>query len=173
MANILFLIAQEGFQDIELSDSKNELESKGHNCSIASLQDDICTGKYGEMIAADLGVDLVVVDDYDCIVVIGGPGTSSLASSDKVISILNEASGKGKLIAAICIAPAIVLSKTSILNGKNATCFQTPDGSSKKELESAGATFVDKPVVVDGKLITANGPDAAREFGISICDNIL
>ena len=33
-----------------------------------------------------------------------------------------------------------------------------------------GATFVDQPVVVSGKIVTANGPPAAREFGKALVE---
>jgi putative intracellular protease/amidase len=32
-------------------------------------------------------------------------------------------------------------------------------------MEKGGAVFVDRPVVVSGNVVTANGPPAAREFG--------
>jgi protease I len=35
-------------------------------------------------------------------------------------------------------------------------------------LEDNGAIYEDKPVVIDGKIVTGNGPDAAQEFGETI-----
>jgi len=45
-----------------------------------------------------------------------------------------------------------------------ATAFPTQ----KKDLRDHGAIWSDGPVEVDGKIITANGPDAAYEFGLAI-----
>jgi protease I len=42
--------------------------------------------------------------------------------------------------------------------------------ASKKEMEKGGATYVDQPVVVSGRIVTANGPPAAREFGKALVE---
>ena len=44
------------------------------------------------------------------------------------------------------------------------------DGEQSTVLEENGATFVDEQVVVDGKIITANGPEAAEAFGKKIVE---
>jgi protease I len=43
-------------------------------------------------------------------------------------------------------------------------------GSQAKILKEKGAIFEKKPVVFDGKIITANGPGAAEEFGKTIVE---
>jgi len=35
-------------------------------------------------------------------------------------------------------------------------------------LEDNGAIYEDKPVVIDGKIVTGSGPAAAKEFGETI-----
>jgi len=35
----------------------------------------------------------------------------------------------------------------------------------KRRCRRGGAIFVEKPVVVSGKIVTASGPPAARDFG--------
>ena len=52
------------------------------------------------------------------------------------------------------------------LEGKKATVWTAPGAMQGKDtLEQNGATFVSEEVVVDGNIITANGPEAAEEFG--------
>jgi len=46
------------------------------------------------------------------------------------------------------------------------------DGDYIEAIEVKGATFVNKPVVVDGNVITANGPGAARDFGRTIAKEL-
>jgi protease I len=56
-----------------------------------------------------------------------------------------------------------VLAKAGVLEGKKATVFSTPDSISA--LQRGGAILVDNNVVVDSRLVTANGPASAEEFG--------
>jgi protease I len=66
-----------------------------------------------------------------------------------------------KVVAAICLAP-VVLARAGILKGKKATFFNSP--ISLGEMKAGGAVLVDKAVVTDSRIITANGPAAAKEF---------
>jgi protease I len=95
-------------------------------------------------------------------VFIGGPGAEVYFHDDTAHDLVNEAVAKNKVVAAICIAPCI-LAYAGVLNGKNATVW-----SDSKEyiniLEAEGAHYTGDTVTVDGKLITANGPDATQSF---------
>jgi len=165
MPTALFIIAQNGFRDEELFDPKDVLENAGIKCTIASITTDAAQGKLGAIVMPDLAVKEAKLDDYDIIIVIGGPGAPELAKHKEVISLLQAAKQKGKNLAAICIAPTI-LAKAGVLQGKKATVWESPE--SIKMLEEGKAIFTKKDVVVEDKLVTANGPAAAREFGRKI-----
>ena len=76
---------------------------------------------------------------------------------------MNEA---GKLVAAICAAP-IVLAKAGLVKDKDVTAYPAQDVY--RELNEAGAHIIkDENVVLDGNVLTANGPGAAMLFGYSI-----
>lgn len=165
---LLFIIAQKDFRDEELQIPKEIVQNAGHEVHIASITTQKATGKLGMEITPDLAVKDANLGDFDMVIVIGGPGAPGLANYPEVINLLKEANEKNMFIGAICIAPTI-LAKAGILNGKNATVWSSPlDKSAIKILEENGAKYIGKPVVVDGKLITANGPAAARDFGIGI-----
>lgn len=158
MRRVLFIVAQENFRDIELTKPKEILEKGGHKVEIASITTDVAIGADGTRIIPDLAIREVNPDNYEYIVVIGGPGAPKLADYPEVFAVLQKA----KNVAAICIAPTI-LAEAGVLKGKKATVFKTDE--SVRILKEGGATFVDKDVVVDGKLVTANGPQAAEKFG--------
>jgi protease I len=63
-------------------------------------------------------------------------------------------------VAAICIAP-VILANAGLLNGKRATSFS----SEKNTLVTKGALVSVNGVESDGKIITAEGPSHATEFG--------
>ena len=121
-----------------------------------------------------VSVSAVNVADYDAVIFIGGSGASVYFDDETVLSIAKQAHQQNKVIGAICIAPAL-LAKANVLQGKRATVWSSSmDKSPIKMLEQGGATYEDKPVVVDGKIITAQGPSAAKEFAeavISIISN--
>jgi len=69
--------------------------------------------------------------------------------------------------AAICAAPAIVLSAADVLKGKKFTCYPG------FEDRVSNAQFTNDRVVQDGNLITSRGPGSAAEFSIAIIDYLV
>jgi protease I len=60
----------------------------------------------------------------------------------------------------------VILAKAGVLKEKRATVWSSPlDRGPVRILKENGAIYEDKDVVQDGKIITANGPGAAEEFG--------
>ena len=88
-------------------------------------------------------------------------------TDDEALNIAKEAYKQGKVLGAICIAPGI-LAKAGVIKGKKATIWDSGDGTFKSVVEEGGATYTREDVTVDGKIITANGPHAARKFGKTI-----
>lgn len=97
----------------------------------------------------------------DAVILPGGPGHRNLLNSPSLLEYLKKSFAAGSLCAAICAAP-VVLGKAGILAGKKATCF--PGCEDKL----AGGIFVDKPVVVDGNVITSRGAGTAVPFALEI-----
>lgn len=159
---VLFIIAQTNFREEELSKPKAILEKAGYECDVASLDTALARGMMGGVVKPDIGVKEVDVSDYNLFVVVGGSGAPELAKHQEVLKLLSSAYDDGKKMAAICLGP-MVLAKAGILNGFKATVFKSKE--SLAALASGGATYVEQSVVVDGELVTANGPEAADEFG--------
>jgi protease I len=107
--------------------------------------------------------DVLISDeriDYDAIVFVGGGGASEYFHSPVAHALARNFYSHGKVTSAICIAPAI-LANAGLLKEKKATSFP----SSEETLKSRGAVFTMDDVVVDGKIITGVGPEAAKRFG--------
>jgi protease I len=105
-------------------------------------------------IAFDKTLDQVAVSDYDAFIIPGGSwNPDALRADSKVIGLISAAAKAGKVVAAICHGPW-VLSDAGVLKGKRATAWW----STRPDLENAGATFVDEPVVVDGNVVTSRAP---------------
>jgi protease I len=105
-------------------------------------------------IAFDKTLDNVSASDYDAFIIPGGSwNPDALRAESKVIGLVSEAARAGKVVAAVCHGPW-VLSDAGVLKGKRVTAWW----SIRPDLENAGATYVDEPVVVDGNIVTSRAP---------------
>ncbi|HOK35530.1 MAG TPA: DJ-1/PfpI family protein [Candidatus Pacearchaeota archaeon] len=169
----LMVIAFKNFKDEEYFVPKEILEKGGVEVKTASTKLGTAFGVEG----GEANVDFLIsekklVDKFDAIIFVGGPGCLEDLDNENSYLLAKEAVAKNKLLAAICISP-VILAKAGVLRDKKATVWTSPfDKSSIKILEENGAEFIDQKVVRDGKIITANGPVAAEEFGRKILENL-
>ncbi len=129
-------------------------------------------GSHGITVEADSGIDEIAsgkAGSFDAIVLPGGKrGSANLAASTELMGILHEQAASGRIIAAICAAPAVVLhSAAHLLRGRSFT------GYPGTETQVTGAVFVPDRVVVDGSLITARAAGCAGEFSAAIIAALL
>ncbi|MFH1456078.1 MAG: DJ-1/PfpI family protein [archaeon] len=169
MVKVLFVIAQHNFQDKEFSVPKDILESKGFEVVVASVKKGECVGMFGSKATADVTIDEVNSKDYDALVLVGGSGAIVYVENKKVLSLVKEMNTDNKIVAAICIAP-VILAKSGLLEGKKATVYNFP--LSKQYFSLHNVKKLDDNVVVDGNIITGNGPKAAEEFGNAIAEKL-
>lgn len=119
------------------------------------------------LIKPDVALASINQDSFDVIVLPGGLGGAKAFSGSKLIGdLLKHQEKKGKLIAAICASPALVLKAHNIHIGKKITCYP----SFKDQIDKH--TFVDEVVVQDGKLITSQGPSTVFAFALKIIENL-
>lgn len=162
-ANILMVIAPRDFRDQEYNDPRKIFDNEGIKVKVASTQKGISIGADGTAVKIDLSIGEVKAEEFRAVVFIGGPGMVQIIDDENLQILAKEFYGAGKITAAICVAPAI-LAKAGILSSKKATAWPGVEN----ELIAKGALFSQRSVVVDGKIITANGPASAREFGEEI-----
>lgn len=91
---------------------------------------------------------------YNAVVIPGGAwNPDSLRADPAVLAFVRAVAAQGGLVASLCHGPW-VLADANLLQGRRATAW----GPMRRDLERAGATYVDEPVVVDGDIITSRGP---------------
>ncbi|MEK7657578.1 MAG: DJ-1/PfpI family protein [Patescibacteria group bacterium] len=167
MAKVLFVIAKKDFRDVEYFAPKEILEKAGHKIKTASngKVGESAFGADGREVKIDIDIIDVDVENFDAVVFVGGPGALENLDNEKSYRLAREVSAKKKLLAAICIAPAI-LAKAGVLENRKATVWHSvSDKSAVEILRNNKAEFVDESVVKDNNIITANGPKAAEKFG--------
>lgn len=156
----------EGFEEIEALATVDILRRAGLDVVTVGVGGQYICGAHRITVKADIEDHKATADGISAVVLPGGmPGTINLERSPAVKSFLKTAHEKNILICAICAAPSI-LGHLGLLKGRKAVCFPGFEG----ELE--GAEIVDSPVVSDGQFITAKGPGAAIEFGLSIVERL-
>jgi protease I len=156
----LFLI--KNYQDEELDIPKGLFETEGAVLTIISSESGFATGMSGAKTEVDGTSEELNVADFDAIVFIGGLGVIEYHNDPIAQAIAQQATQQDKILAAICLAP-VILANAGVLDGKQATVL-----SGAKRLKRKGCTYVNEAVVVDGDIITANGPSAAEEFAREI-----
>ncbi|WP_321507328.1 DJ-1/PfpI family protein [uncultured Methanoregula sp.] len=159
---ILIAIAPEKFRDEELAEPVAALQKAGVGFDISSTKRGTCTGMMGAKANATLTFEEIDPKKYDGLIIVGGAGAQIHLWDDELLLILAKYFAESrKVVGAICLAP-VVLARAGVLKGKKATYFNSP--VSFREMKAGGAILVDKPVVNDTRVITANGPAASKEF---------
>jgi protease I len=159
---VLIIIAPEKFRDEELAEPVAALTKAGIAYEIASTRRGTCTGMLGAKVMATLSLEEVDPKGYDAILIVGGGGAQAYLWDDDLLQpIVRFFVDKMKVVGAICLAP-VVLARAGVLKGKKATYFESPVAF--REMKAGGAQIVNQPVVTDGRIVTANGPAAAKAF---------
>ncbi len=161
------VIAPAVFRDEEYECPKTVLEGRGAGVITASRGVGPCMGKLGMVAEATVALADAHAEDYDAIVFVGGGGAETYFDDPVAHALARDAHDAGRVLGAICIGPSI-LARAGLLRGVRATAFPSQKGN----LIAHGAQWSDSPVEVDGPIITANGPEAARAFGFTIADTL-
>jgi protease I len=121
-------------------------------------------GKRGKVsVQPDATTTEVLSDDFDAIFIPGGHAPDKIRRNDQAVRLVMNAMAQGKLIASICHGPQVLI-EADQLRGRRATGFR----AIRKDMQNAGATYVDEPVVVDSNLITARRPGDLPMFTVTL-----
>ena len=165
---VLIVVPPVEFQDEELKGVREALSEASIGIKIAAVSANECRGVSGTSVMPDYTLDDVDVERFDGIIFIGGPGTEGYLHDQSVHEIVRGFFESNKLLAAICWASAI-LANAGVLKGKKATVWE----GAKEDLAKGGAEYSSEHVIVDGNIITADGPDFATKFGQEIAKQLI
>ena len=172
-----YVFLADGFEISEALTTVNMLRRGGINVKTLSIYDDrIVTSSNRIPVIADMAFGEFKASTSfgpclpsDVMIFPGGmPGSANLAAFGKLMDIMQQHYTEGGTVAAICAAPAVVLTLLPDLEGKKMTCY---DGF-EAELTAKGAEYVKEGVVTDGNMITGRGPGWAVEFGLAILAHV-
>jgi len=165
MAKVLVPLAQ-GCEELEAVTVVDLLRRAGIEVITAGLDEQPVRASRGMVLVADMTLASALLQEYDMIVLPGGlPGADNLRDDDRIIERLRSMSAAGKYTAAICAAPK-VLAHAGLLQGKRATSFPGAlETDSIPDLD-----YLEKPVVMDGNVITSRGPGTAMDFALTLIE---
>ena len=163
-----FLFLADGFEETEAIAVADVLLRGGVEVQTVSLAGGLqVKGAHGIEVLADIPFSQLEEEQAGCLVFPGGmPGAQNIADHKEVIALLQRHYDKGRSVAAICAAPALVLSQLKAGRKLRLTCYP---GFEKYLPE---AIVLPDGVVVDGQVITGKGPGYAIPFGLTVLEHI-
>lgn len=158
------ILATDGFEQVELTSPKKALESAGAQTHVVAPQEGTIQGwnhhDKGDEISVDRTLEQVDPNDYDALVLPGGPlNPDQLRTNKDAVQFVKAFFAASKPVAAICHAPWTLIEADTV-KGRTVTSWP----SLQTDLKNAGAIWVDQEVVVDQGLVTSRNPNDLPAF---------
>jgi protease I len=145
------ILAEEGFKDAYLFEPIRAMKEAGARVVVigAGSTQSYQSQSGRKTIKADVTAGRVITEYIDAIIIPGRHSLDKMRFSSTAIDLVSKMHGLGKVIAAICYGPQLLIS-AEIVRGRRLTSSM----SIAEDLKKAGADWVDEPVVQDGNIIT-------------------
>ena len=155
----VLILAENIYEDLELWYPKLRLLEEGAKVIVAGTGEKTYKGKNGYPLEVDGNIEDCKEKDFDAVIVPGGFAPDKLRRYREVLELVKQMHDSGKLVAAICHGPWVLVS-AGILKGKKVTCVS----AIKDDVINAGAKYFDREVVVDANIVTSRKPDDLPAF---------
>lgn len=158
------ILAENGFEESELFEPLDRLKKEGANVQILSSKSGEIQAmkdkEWSKKIEVDHTFDEVSASDFDAILIPGGViNPDKLREEESALKLIRKFHEKNMPIASICHGPQVLIN-AEVVEGKKLTSYS----SIRKDLENAGAQWVDEEVVVDNGMVTSRNPDDLPAF---------
>lgn len=160
------VLVTDGFEQSELTSPMKAIKNAGGEAIIVSPNSDKVKGwsgsSWGDSFEVDMMLENAKADDFDALLLPGGViNPDQLRRDTKAVDFVKGFFRENchKPVAAICHGP-MTLINADVVSGKKMTSYD----SIKVDLQNAGASWVDKEVVVDDGLVTSRTPDDLKAF---------
>jgi protease I len=167
---IAFLVANEGVEQVELTEPWKAVEEAGGDPELISLEPGEVQGfnhlDKGDTFEVDRTVEDAQESDYDGLVLPGGVANPDfLRANDKAVSFTRSFFEAGKPVAAICHGPWTLV-EAGVVRGRTLTSWP----SIQTDIRNAGGEWVDEQVHVDNGLVTSRKPDDLEAFNAKLVE---
>ncbi|MGH2865078.1 MAG: type 1 glutamine amidotransferase domain-containing protein [Solirubrobacteraceae bacterium] len=167
---VAFLTAQEGIEEIELTEPWNAVEEAGGTPKlIAPESGEIQAFNHldkGSTYPVDQPLEDADPDDYDALVLPGGVANpDQLRTDERAIRFVRKIVAAGKPVGVICHGPWTLV-EADLVRGRKLTSWP----SLQTDIRNAGGEWVDEQVVVDQGLVSSRKPDDLSGFCAKIVE---
>jgi protease I len=161
---IAFLVANEGVEQVELTEPWKAIQDAGAETDLLTLEDEKVQAfnhlDKGDTFDPDGVVSEASADDYDGLVLPGGVANPDYLRMDEgAVAFIRAFFEAGKPVAAICHGPWTLI-EADVVRGRTLTSWP----SLKTDIRNAGGDWVDEEVHVDEGLVTSRKPDDLEAF---------
>ena len=168
----ILIIATHGFEQAELEVPRDKLRAAGAMVKVASTDGKAIRGwnhtDWGRTSDADMKMADARCEDFDALVIPGGQmNPDTLRINEDAMRVVREFVKSGKTVAAICHGPWLLVQADAVRD-RQVTSWK----SVRKDLENAGARWVDRNVVTDGAITTSRSPADLEAFTAKIIDEV-
>jgi len=168
MARVLVPLAQ-GCEELEAVTIIDLLRRAGIEVVTAGLEEGPVQCSRGVVLVPDTTLDRVLSEEFDMVVLPGGlPGADHLQNDPRIRELLQRMARQGRYTAAICAAPK-VLATAGLLEARQATSYP----GVLEAMDLPATRLLDRPVVIDGKVVTSRGPGTAMDFALELIELLL
>lgn len=145
------ILIENQFEDLEFKIPRSALRQAGATITVlgSRMNDEYRSYRGTVSVKPDATATEVGAEDFDAFVIPGG----SIRTNPNVVHLVMNAIIQGKWIAAVGYGPQVLI-EADQLRGKKVTGCR----AIRKDIENAGATYLDAPTIVDDHLITARRP---------------
>ena len=164
------VLAADGYEQSELEQPVEALKNAGATVEIVSLKiGEIKAMKdheWSNSVKVDRTVSDAKVSDYDGLLLPGGVlNPDTVRGDENAVKFVKDFFTENKPVAAICHGPQTLID-AEVVEGKKMTSFK----AISKDLQNAGANWVDEEVVTDGNLTTSRKPEDIPAFNKRIIE---
>jgi protease I len=168
---VAMLVAQ-GFEQVEMTGPRQALLDEGATVDLVSPQQGKVKAwqhdRWGDEFEVDVALDDARPEDYDALVIPGGVmSPDHLRMNEKAVRFVRSFFTAEKPLAAICHGPWMLV-EADVVRGRTITSWP----SLQTDVENAGATWVDRPVVTEQGLVTSRKPDDIPAFNGKVFEEI-
>jgi protease I len=151
-------LVAKGFEQEELLKPRDALQTAGAVVHVVSPEAITVRGwkhtEWGDEITVDRSLDDARPGDYDALLLPGGVmNPDHLRMDPRAVRFVKQFFDDGKPIAVICHGPWTLV-EADVVRGLTMTSYP----SLKSDLQNAGATWVDRDVVVDRGIVSSRRP---------------
>ena len=157
------ILLGKGFEEAEAIVPADLLRRAGVEVALVGVGGKQIPGAHGITVTANLTLKELDRDQVELLMLPGGMGGVETISGDmRAQALIQYCYDEGRWLAAICAAPTI-LANLGMLDRRKAVCYPGME-------DLMGSAVVQKgcPVVVDGHIVTGEGPGSAFPFALKL-----